>query len=383
MLAISMASLLLAAIACFTFLDNLRVYRLGAAGKVSHPPLSVLIPARNEEHNILAAVEAALAAGDGEVRVIVGDDHSTDGTAGLVAKAAARAPRVSPIAIPMLPAGWNGKQHACFALAQAAQTELLLFVDADVRLEPGSIARMTAELERSGASLISGVPRQVCGSWMEGLLIPLIHFVLLAYLPMRRMRQSVSPAYAAGCGQLFLCRAADYRRAGGHGAIRSSMHDGITLPRAFRRAGLKTDLFDATDLSRCRMYAGARQVLDGLGKNAMEGLAKPSRIGIFTLLFLLGQILPLPLAVLALMRHRWLVFVVSLAACGLLYVPRLAAVGRFRQPVWSALAHPLGVLVLTGIQWWALARHFSGKRAAWKGRSYGDPTARGLGSAGG
>jgi glycosyltransferase involved in cell wall biosynthesis len=386
-LAVAIASLLLAAVACFTFLENLKIYLPAPAGGTSDlasPAISVLIPARNEEANILAAVQSALDAAGGEerVRVLVADDHSTDRTAELVAELAKRDGRVALISVPPLPAGWNGKQHACFVLAQAAQTEWLLFMDADVRMEPGSIARMRAELERSGASLISGVPRQICGSWMEELLIPLIHFVLLAYLPMGRMRRSTSAAYAAGCGQLFLCHAEDYRKAGGHAAIRSSMHDGITLPRAFRMAGLKSDLFDATEVARCRMYADGRQVLDGLGKNAIEGLAKPSRIWIFSLLFLLGQILPLPLALVAGMRHRWLVCALAGVATILMYVPRWAAVKRFRQPLWSALAHPVGVLALTLIQWRALVRHLAGTQAAWKGRSYGDPAADAVGSAG-
>ena len=376
--ALAIATLIFAAIACFTFLDNLRRYRPAPAldypQPESFPLVSLLIPARNEEQNIVAAVGSALAAAPAslaaQVRVIVADDHSTDRTADLVASLATRDPRVSILSVPQLPAGWNGKQHACYTLAQAANTELLLFVDADVRLEPESIPRMVAELNRSGASLISGVPRQICGSWLEQLLIPLIHFVLLAYLPMRRMRQSLSPAYAAGCGQLFLCRARDYKLAGGHAAIRRSMHDGITLPRVFRLSGLKTDLFDATDIAHCRMYAGARQVLEGLAKNAIEGLAKPSRIGIFTTLFVVGQILPLPLAIISFLQHSWVAFSLALIASVLAYLPRLLAIGRFRQPICSAIAHPFGLLVLTLIQWFALARHIAGKPAAWKGRFY-------------
>jgi hypothetical protein len=378
MIAIAIASFVAAAIACFTFLDNLRIYRPAPAADPQHSFVSVLIPARNEETNIMAAIDSVLTAAGPNVRVLVGDDHSTDKTAELVRGFATRDPRVSLIAIPPLPSGWNGKQHACFVLAQAAESELFLFMDADVRLETGAVGRMAKQLELSGASLLSGVPRQICGSWTEQLLIPLIHFVLLAYLPMRRMRRFPSPAYAAGCGQLFLCRAKDYKLSGGHAAIRQSMHDGITLPRAFRLAGLKTDLFDATDVARCRMYSGNRQALQGLEKNAIEGLAKPSLIGIFTLLFLFGQILPLPLAAVAWAQSRWLALGFALGASALAYVPRLAAVRRFRQPMGSALSHPLGMGLLTLIQWRALIAHLAGKPAAWKGRSYGSSIADGL-----
>jgi hypothetical protein len=67
------------------------------------------------------------------------------------------------------------------------------------------------------------------------LVIPLIHFLLLSFLPLWRMRESRNPAYAAGCGQLFMARRSAYLKAGGHGAIRTSLHDGLTLPRLPRR----------------------------------------------------------------------------------------------------------------------------------------------------
>ena len=54
----------------------------------------------------------------------------------------------------------------------------------------------------------------------------------------------------------------------------------------------------------------------------------------------------------------------------LAYVPRLLAVGRFRQPLGAALMHPLGVVALLVIQWLALIRHFAGKPSVWKGRTY-------------
>ena len=91
------------------------------------------------------------------------------------------------------------------------------------------------------------------------MLLPLIHFVLMGYLPMPVMRWTRYSAFSAGCGQIFIARAEAYRRTGGHAMIRESMHDGVKLPRLFRRHGLATGLFDATDLASCRMYQGARE----------------------------------------------------------------------------------------------------------------------------
>jgi hypothetical protein len=114
------------------------------------------------------------------------------------------------------------------------------------------------------------------------------------------MRRSLHPAYAAGCGQLFVARREDYERAGGHAAARGLLHDGIHLPRVFREAGIATDLFDAAGIASCRMYHNAAEVWSGLTKNAVEGLAAPGKIVPASLLLLAGQVLPFALAALAL-----------------------------------------------------------------------------------
>ena len=80
------------------------------------------------------------------------------------------------------------------------------------------------------AGLVSGFPRQTTGTLLERLLIPLIHFVLLGYLPVPLMRRSTDESFAAGCGQLFVARRDAYTAAGGHAAIRGSRHDGLGLP---------------------------------------------------------------------------------------------------------------------------------------------------------
>jgi hypothetical protein len=363
------AALALAGVPALLFLVNLFCYRPAPPAGGELPQVSVLIPARNEEGSIVAAVEAALASRGVVVEVVVLDDHSEDGTAGLVEAVARRDRRVRLLTAPPLPDGWCGKQHACGVLAGAARYDLLAFLDADVRLEADGLARLAAFQRHSGADLVSGVPRQDTHTLLERLLIPLIHFVLLGFLPLAWMRRSGSPAFAAGCGQLFLAVRNSYREAGGHAAIRATLHDGVKLPRAFRAAGKKTDLCDATDLARCRMYRSAGEVWRGLAKNATEGLAGPGMIGPATLLLGGGQVLPLVLLGCA----AWLsaeALMMAVLAAALAWLPRLVGVLRFRQSLLGALLHPLGVGVLLAIQWYALVREMAGRPATWKGRRY-------------
>ncbi|HKV10035.1 MAG TPA: glycosyltransferase [Thermoanaerobaculia bacterium] len=371
MTTLAVIAALCALLPALVFWRNLRLFAPPPQSTPGRPAISVLIPARNEEGAIGGAVEAALASTEVDLEVVVLDDQSEDRTAEIVRAIAARDPRVRLETAPPLPAGWCGKQHACAILARHARNPLLLFVDADVRLAPSGLARAAAFLDASGADLGSGFPRQETVTFLERLLIPLMHFILLGFLPMARMRQSRHPAYGAGCGQLFLARREGYEKAGGHAAIRGSLHDGVALPRAFREAGLATDLFDATDVASCRMYRNAGEVWRGLAKNAVEGLASPGKIVPVTALFLLGQVLPPVLLVLAITGVLPLA-VLAPAAVGTLavYLPRLAAARRFRQPVDGALLQPLGILVFLAIQWTALGRKLLGRPAGWKGRTY-------------
>ena len=391
---VALVALVLAAIPAALFLLNLLFYRRTEAVPASSlgEALSVLIPARNEEKNIRATLEAVLANRGAEFEIIVLDDHSTDQTAAIVEAFARRDPRVRLESAPPLPPGWCGKQHACSVLARLARNPLLVFIDADVRLAPDALARMagfmcserrsptrrdeTDAIHAPGrrpalqVALASGVPHQALGTFSERLLLPLIHFVLLGYLPMAFMRWTKMAGFSAGCGQLFIARAEAYHATGGHAMIRATLHDGVKLPRLFRRAGYRTDLFDATDLATCRMYQTNVETWRGLGKNATEGLGASRTILPMTILLFGGQVLPLLLLVLAPFLNTNVLLLAAIAAA-LTYLPRVLAAARFRQPLGSALLHPLGVMALLAIQWAALLRQWRGKPSEWKGRQYG------------
>lgn len=393
---LAIIALVLAALPAGLFLVNLLIYRPicdlrftiykpDASQDVNRKSnvvntLSVLIPARNEEPNIRATLEAVLANDDCTFEIVVLDDHSTDRTAAIVGEFAQRDSRIRLETAPPLPAGWCGKQHACHALAKLARHPLLVFMDADVRLAPDALARMTGFMNQerlvnrksqivNPPALASGVPRQELGTFSERLLIPQIHFILLGFLPMHFMRWTKSPAFSAGCGQLFIARREAYKITGGHAMIRQTLHDGVKLPRLFRRAGFRTELFDATDLATCRMYHTNAETWRGLGKNATEGLAAPGTILPMTFLLFGGQVLPFVLLVFAARLSTMGLICIS-AAAALAYAPRLLAAWRFRQTLGSALLHPLGVSALLLIQWHALIRRLAGKPSVWKGRSY-------------
>ena len=371
---LALLALPLAALPALLTAFNLRLFgRAPSATGKGLPSVSVLVPARDEAGVIGRLAAAVLASRGIDLELVILDDDSRDATAAIVADLAASDRRVRLVRGLPLPAGWCGKQHACWQLAAAARHDILLFLDADVTLAPDGVARAVAFLEERGVDLASGFPRQETGCLLDWLLLPLIHFVLLGYLPLAIARSDNRPGLAAGCGQLFVTRKEAYRACGGHAAIRASLHDGIKLPRAYRAAGLSTDLFDAGDIASCRMYATDRDVLRGLGKNATEGIAAPGSIVPFTLLLAGGSILPVIVVASGLATGwrgwPWWAVAASLVAAVVSWLPRCLAVARFGQSISSALAHPVGVAVFLVIQWTALVRRLLGLRTSWRGRS--------------
>lgn len=371
----TLPGLALASLPALLTLANLRFFTRAPRPAPGAPAagVSVLVPARDEARVIGRLAAAVLANRDVDLELVILDDDSQDETAAIVSALAVTDPRVRLLRGQPLPTGWCGKQHACWQLAQAARHDLLVFLDADVTLEPDALARTVAFLETRGVDLASGFPHQETGCLLDWLLLPLIHFVLLGYLPLAIARIDNRPGLAAGCGQLFITRREAYRACGGHAAIKASLHDGIKLPRAYRAAGLSSDLFDAGDIARCRMYGTNREVLRGLGKNATEGIAAPGSILPFTLLLAGGQILPALLlgSGLAAGWEGWPTWGVAmaLAAAAAAWAPRLLAVYRFGHSLTSALVHPLGVAVFLGIQWTALIRRSLGLKTSWRGRA--------------
>ncbi len=135
------------------------------------------------------------------------------------------------------------------------------------------------------------------------------------------------------------------------------------LPRAFRKAGYLTLLFDATDFASCRMYTGLAPLWEGLCKNATEGMARPVALPIWTVILAGGQVVP---ALLVLLTPTWPAWAALAAGIG----GRLMLALRFRQPLVSCLLQPFGVAALLVIQWFSLLRPLWGGNSTWRGRAY-------------
>jgi hypothetical protein len=201
-------------------------------------PVALLLPVRDEAHRVEPCLRALLAqTGVRDLRILVLDDGSTDGTADVVRRVAGADPRVRLVEGQPLPAGWWGKPWACAQLAGEAAADdpaVLVFVDADVVLARHAVAASVALLRWAALDLVSPYPRQLAVTPAERLVQPLLQWSWLTTLPLRVAERSARPSLAAANGQLLVVDAEAYRRAGGHQAVRAEMLEDVALLRAVK-----------------------------------------------------------------------------------------------------------------------------------------------------
>ncbi len=332
----------------------------------AEPPIvaervSVLLPVRNEAARVAACLTSLLAQRSVPLlEVLLLDDGSTDGTAGIAAAAAGGDPRVRILPGTPPPAGWLGKPHACAQLARRASGSVLVFVDADVVLEPAAVAASVALLRTAGLSLVSPYPRQLAISPAERLVQPLLQWSWLTTLPLALAERSRRPSLSAANGQLLCVDADCYRRAGGHGAVRGQVLDDLALAREIKSAGGTGGFADGTSLATCRMYTSWNSLRDGYSKSLWAAWGSPAGAAAACALLFLAYVIP-PVA--ALRGSR-----IGAAGYAAAVIGRVVTGRRTgARVVPDALAHPLSVLALC----WLTARSVLLNRAGrltWKGR---------------
>ena len=332
------------------------------------PKLSVVIPARNEAGRVIPCVRAALAqdyGGGGALEVIVVDDGSDDGTGDEARSAGSDVNVLTP---PARPEGWAGKAWACQHGAEAATGELLLFIDADVRLAPWTARAATARLLSDQVDWLSLFGRWELATFWERVLIPVVGWFIRGAVDLAEANAPTGPAGRAFAnGQFLLVRRSAYDAIGGHGAVRGEVLDDVRIAQALRRSGAPGRLLCAAGRSPAftvRLYESLGDIVRGYSKNLYEGMDRRPEVVSAAVLFI-GLTTLAPWALLAASPPwRW----AGLGLCVLQIVFRWRLERLDGRPLAGlvALTHPLGNAVFIGI----LLRSALGGPVQWKGRAF-------------
>jgi chlorobactene glucosyltransferase len=340
------------------------------------PPLSVVLPARNEAANLAACVGSLLSSAYPVFEIVIVDDSSTDGTGDIARELArARPDRIRFVAGEPLPEGWVGKSWACWQGYGTARGEVLVFTDADTRHGPALLGHAVAALQVGDTALVTGFPRQVMRGFWERLILPHVFTAIeLRYHDVSRLNRNQNPRDAVANGQLMVFRRAAYEAIGGHRAIRGEIVEDVRLAQHLVASGHRMFAAWAQDLIETRMYRSFREILEGWTKN----LARGSRHSVDPWLRPL-----LPWLIAAFQLAFWVAPTVALAASFAGFaLPRSWAVAaaaasllfwvvrhlHFGAPPRYALLFPLGAALTAYL---FLRSAWRGENVKWRGRRYG------------
>ncbi len=339
--------------------------------------LSVIVPARNEEDALPACLESLLDQSEPgfelgrEWELILVDDRSTDGTGEILA-VAARAPGVKVILPPELDTSaqswFTGKTNACWAGAEIARGELLLFTDADTIHEAGDLSRARHELEKYKVALLSYSPRQLTTGILQRMLMPLVFAELAIAYPPQRVNTPEDRTAAAN-GQFILVRQDDYFAVGGHRAVGRNVLEDVALAHNIKRSRRPIRFRYAPDALSTRMYRTTSSMIEGWTKNLALLFTQPIPMALIALLvFLLAIGLPI-MATTDLFLVSW--------QRGVLWVVWVRGIWGFLARVSkSNFPIPDRILALFGIPLFSflLVRSYIQvrvlKKVEWKGRTY-------------
>lgn len=328
-----------------------------------YPSVSVVIPARDEEENLSHLLSDLRAQTFSVEEVICVDDASEDAT-----REVARTGGAHLISLCDKPQGWTGKTWACQHGADAAKGDLLLFLDADVRLGPEGVRALVHAYQCSGGT-VSVQPYHRTERPYEQLSM-MFNLVQIAAngsaLP--------NPIDIGLYGPVILISQGDYARAGGHAQVRGSIVEDMALGSRLRELGLPFTLYLGDGDISFRMYGGGlRVLLQGWVKNMAAGAAK-TPIPVFALVVLwVASLISAPFQAFGYglqMDWPWMALYSTVSIVWVIVMASLAKrVGRFSP--WASVLYLVPVLTFVGVVAVSVFRKVLHRGVVWKGRTIG------------
>jgi len=319
--------------------------------------VGVIVPMRNEAENVEGVV-ATLAAQEGSLHFYLLDDNSEDQTLELLQRFTQADSRFTVIKGAVLKDKWIGKTWALQQLFEEAKEEILVSIDADVRLGNDAINKAVTAMNDARLDFVSPYPRQIAQSFAERLIQPLLQWSWLTTVPLRYAERSGQKSMAVANGQFFVVRRSALAAIGGYQSIKHAVIDDVFLARELVKNGSSGTVINGSEIAETRMYATWSEIKAGYGKSLNQAFG--SLFGaLFVVAFLIATcIAPLLLGVLG-NPYGWLGFAAIVGT-------RVLSAIKSRGSVIDSVLHPISVLALVYLIVYSYLRRGS---IQWKGRT--------------
>lgn len=338
--------------------------------------ISVIIPAYNEADNIAECLQALLGSSSLSAEILevwMVDDQSTDDTLAIAQglQAQLKDPRLNILPAQPRPPDqtWVGKNWACTQAVPQAQGEFLLFIDADVRLQPGAIEAALAEAEREQTDLLTCAPVVRCGCFAEWLVQPIAVTVLIQAARFSQVNDPTTEV-AFALGPFMLFRRAAYEQIGGHASVADQVVEDVELARRLKHQGLSLRYILGLDLIAVSMYSSWKALWEGWTKNFYLG-SRRNLAAMVSLALSLMIIYPLPWLCLlvALTRQNWGAVGLTVVAIGGHYALRRWEAKQFQIPTRYWWLGGIGGTLLAVIVLASVIKTETGWGWTWRGRA--------------
>ena len=336
------------------------------------PIVAGVIPARNEadviEQSLTSVAEQHY---EGDIRIFLVDDGSTDGTAAL----ARQVPGVTVIEGSDTPAGWTGKMWAVSQGIAAAEkapdpAAYIWLTDADIAHHPGELASLMARSEDDGLDLNSLMVRLRIEKAWDVLLIPAFVFFFQKLYPFPWVNDPARKMAAAAGGSM-LVRHSALQRIGGIAAIAGELIDDCALAQRIKSTGGRIRLSLATETRSIRAYNSVGEIWRMVARTAFHQLnysvlALAGTVAAMVFLYLLPPVL----TVTGLVLWETPTTVAAFAAwfaMGWAFAPTLY---RYGLSPWYGFMLPAAGVMYTLMTLDSARRHWQGRGGEWKGRTH-------------
>jgi cellulose synthase/poly-beta-1,6-N-acetylglucosamine synthase-like glycosyltransferase len=319
--------------------------------------VGVIVPMRNEAKNVEGLV-ATLAAQEGSSHFYLLDDNSEDQTFELLQRFAGADSRFTVIKGAALDDKWIGKTWALQQLFEASKEDVLVSIDADVRLSNNAINKAVTTMHGARLDFVSPYPRQIAQSFAERLIQPLLQWSWLTTVPLRYAESSGQKSMAVANGQFFVVRRSALISIGGYQTVKHAVIDDVFLARELIKSGSSGTVINGSDIAETHMYSSWNEIEAGYGKSLSKAFG--SIVGaIFVVAFLfITSIAPLILGLLGNV-YGWLGFAAIVGT-------RVLSAIKSRGNLLDSVLHPISVIALIYLIVYSYLMRGS---IQWKGRT--------------